>query len=342
MALIFMDGFDHYATADLAKKGWSGNGCIIGATGRNGTNALKPQGYTYSVKHGLPANLSTAILGMRHNSGGNFSTSAERGIMYFLDGGLGQMTLAHNSVGGLEVRRGFETGTIIGTSANGILIANAEQYIEFKVTFHATAGTAEVRVNGTTVISLTGQNTKTTSNAYANVILVNHAGVPFSNNGSIDDLYVCDGTGSTNNDFLGDVRIDTLYPTSDGTYSQFTPSTGTEHYSLVDETNPNATDYVDGSTVGQIDSYGMGDLSPIASQIVYGVKVNAAVLKDDAGAKSVATMVRSGSTDAAGASAALGTSQTYVSQIYETNPSGSAAWTEAAVNAMEAGVKVTA
>ena len=44
----------------------------------------------------------------------------------------------------------------------------------------------------------------------------------------IDDLYICDGTGSApHNTFLGDCRVDTLLPTADGTAQQWTPSTGT-------------------------------------------------------------------------------------------------------------------
>jgi hypothetical protein len=38
---------------------------------------------------------------------------------------------------------------------------------------------------------------------------------------AIDDLYVCDSTGSTNNTFLGDVRVDTVRPIGAGNYSEF-------------------------------------------------------------------------------------------------------------------------
>ena len=105
---------------------------------------------------------------------------------------------------------------------------------------------------------------------------------------NFDDLYVCDSAGSTNNGFLGDCRIDTIYPSGAGNYTQFTPSTGS-NYTCVDETAPNTTDYVDGATVGDRDSYALGNLSALSSQTVYGVQVNAAILKDDAGSKSAAT-----------------------------------------------------
>ena len=50
----------------------------------------------------------------------------------------------------------------------------------------------------------------------------------------------------------------TLYPTSDGNYVQWTPSTGSTHYTLVDETTCNGTtDYVSETTTGERDSYGI-------------------------------------------------------------------------------------
>jgi hypothetical protein len=50
----------------------------------------------------------------------------------------------------------------------------------------------------------------------------------------------------------------TLYPISDGTYTQWTPKSGSVHYTQVDETTCNGTtDYVSETTVGQRDSYGV-------------------------------------------------------------------------------------
>ena len=341
MSLLFMDGFDHYTTANLSKKGWAAGSSVNIATtaGRRGSGCLRGGGSTGYAASRTFLPCSTLVVGFAFAytaGGGNVSDM----LLQLIDLGYGQVNIYLNSDGTLSVRRGT---TVLATSARSLIRDGAHfNYVEFKATIHNTAGAYELRVNGETWASASNVNTRSTANNSVNGVFFSFSGGLTNNAGIYDDLYICDSAGTTNNDFLGDVRIDTIYPTSDGTYSQFAPSTGTDHYSLVDETTPNATDYVDGLTVGQIDSYGMGDLSPIASQIVYGVQVNTAALKDDAGAKGVATMVRSGSTDAEGASAALGTSQMYVSQIYETNPNGSVAWTEATVNAMEAGVKVTA
>lgn len=56
---------------------------------------------------------------------------------------------------------------------------------------------------------------------------------------------------------LADSTNSTL-PSSDGAYLQWTPSTGTTHYTLVDESTCNGTtDYNSTSTVGNRDSYGV-------------------------------------------------------------------------------------
>lgn len=342
MALLFMDGFDHYATADLAKKyNSAGASCVIAsASGRRSGGALRHTSSTPGVTKTLPA-AQSFVIGLAFNAS-SFAIGPAQ-IAGLLDAGTTQCSLMLNVDGTLSVVRGTGTAVTGGTSAYA-LSAGVYAYIEWKVTISDSIGASscKVRVNGADVITVaTGQDLKQTANATANQ-------VKFGPNSSIstithdnDDLYVCDQSGPTNNDFLGDVRIDTLYPAGAGNYTQFTPSAGA-NYTCVDETAPNTTDYVDGATVGDRDSYAMGNLAAIASQAVYGVQVNAAILKDDAGAKSASTFVRSVSTNGDGASAALGTSQAYVSQVFETDPNGAIAWTEASVNAMEAGVRVTA
>jgi hypothetical protein len=339
MTLLFMDGFDHYATADITKK-WTAtsSGAINASSGRRGGGAFRVALNTGTVTKTLAATASWVVGGAIKFTALPTSFAAE--LIALLDAGSLQCNVKLNVDGTLSVTR---NGTALtdGTSVY-TLSAGSFYYIEFKVTIANSigAGTCKVRVNGVDVITVaTGQDVQATANASANQVRYGTFG---SATVDWDDVYICDQSGSTNNDLLGDVRIDTIFPTSDGNYAQFTPSTGTDHYALVDETAPNTTDYNDGAAVGDRDSYGLGNLSALTSQTVYGVQVNAATLKDDAGAKSAATFVRSSSTDGDGASVALGTSQTYISQVFETDPNGSIAWTETTVNAMEAGVKVTA
>lgn len=342
--LLFMDGFDHMVTADLTKK-WNSVGAtatVSATAGRGGGGALQlnTNSSTSSVTKTIPAG-AAFVLGFR------FSTPAfvSMQLASFLDAGTNQCELRLNADGTLSVSRNG-TALTSGTTAFALSL-NTSYYIEWKVTIADSIATDScvVRINNAIVLTVpAAQDTKNTANASANAFRLGTATLTGGVVGTamMDDFYLCDQSGATLNNFLGDSRIDTLYPNADGFYSQFTPSTGTSHFALVDEATPNTTDYNDGLNVGDRDSYAMTNLPALTSQVIHALQVNAAILKDDAGAKSAATMVRSSSTNADGTSVPLGTTQSYVSQIYAVNPNGSVAWTEASVNALEAGVVVTA
>lgn len=338
MAMLFMDGFDHYASADIPKK-WgstaSGSRTILPTGGRRGGGALQLSSTSCAKGFGAAAT-DTVVVGLC------FVATATNGGQAVQLTGDATATI-HVSIialtnGAIEVRRGSATGTIIGTSAAGVVNVALPFYLEAKVKLHDTTGSVEIRVNGssTPVLNLTNVDTKSggTETVFSGVTL------PIQSS-TVDDLYVLDTSGAANNNFLGDVRIDTIFPTSDGNYQSFTPSTAGAHYVLVDDATPNTTDYVDGAASGDRESFGLADLAALTSSTVYAVQVNAAVNKDDAGARSASTMIRTSATDADGASVALGTTQSYISQIYATDAGGSA-WTQSSVNAMEAGVRVSA
>ena len=89
----------------------------------------------------------------------------------------------------------------------------------------------------------------------------------FSNDGGaipyFDDLYVCDGSGSVNNDFLGDVRVVTVRPNGAGGSTQWTPDSGS-NYARVNETiSGEDSNYVEDGTSGHEDRYAYGDLSGV-------------------------------------------------------------------------------
>jgi hypothetical protein len=55
--------------------------------------------------------------------------------------------------------------------------------------------------------------------------------------------------------FINDRHWQVRTPTTDGHYTDWTPSTGTNHAALVDEIPPNTTDYNSTAVVGNIDSF---------------------------------------------------------------------------------------
>ena len=334
MALRFLDSFDHYVTADLPEKWQLVSAPTISAgTGRRSTASLR----ITSSGNGIVKVFGTQptwIVGCAFR----FSVlpGGPSRLMNLWDGATLQDELRLNSSGTLSVTR---NGTVLGTSTL-MLTPTVYYYLEWRVTIHDTTGSYDVRVNGVSWLSATNVDTKNTATVGADSV---ELGVRDNGLGNTDydDLYICDGTGTTNNTLLGDCRVDCLLPTGDGSNSAWTVSTGTTHSTLVDEPAPNDnTDYVSTATTSARDSYAMGDLPAMTAPVIYGLQQSSSLAKDDAGTRQVKHLLKSGATTVTGGTThTLASSFTYYRDIWEQDPNTAAAWTTAAVNALEAGVE---
>ena len=347
MALIFADSFQHLATADLLTKYTSKVGApvISAAAGRRGTGGLLCPDNNYvatSLSKTLPSSQATLCLGFSFKPS-SVSYNATKSIASFTDSATPQCSLVMNADGTLSVTRGTGAATVLGTTTY-TMSAGTTYYIEWKVTFHDTTGTAEIRVNGASVLSLTSIDTKGTANASANGFMIGmDGGATNYQTFTYSDLYVTDTIGSANTTFLGDVRVDAYFPNGNGNQSDFvgSDSNSTDNYLLVDDATPNSdTDYVESSTATAIDSYAITNMSYTPS-VIYGVQTNITAKKDDAGARSIARLIRQGGTNYVGSDAAIATSYAVYSQIDEVDPNTSSAWSKAGVDTAEFGVKVT-
>lgn len=250
MALLFIDSFDHYSSAQAGRKWTEVHSSItINTTnGRRSTGSMRSDtGSTRYARKTLGTNAATLVVGFAIKITGGITGAGY--IFGMGDAGADQMTLFVNSDATLSIRR---STTNVATSVATLNISGAYQYIEFKVV-HSNTGSYEVRLNGTNILSASGVDTTNTANNFANQISffqrpnTTLGGLSPGSNIDIDDVYVCDGTGSANNDFLGDVRVDCFFPNGNGNSSQFvgSDSNSTDNYLLVDETPANDdTDYV--------------------------------------------------------------------------------------------------
>jgi hypothetical protein len=237
-----------------------------------------------------------------------------------------------------SVRRG---GTVVLGTGTKQLQASTWYYVELHLVLSDTVGVVHLKVDNVTDISLTNQDT-INSGATAEKFTLGEGGAIFH----YDDFYVCDGTGAApTNTFLGDVRVEALYPNGNGASSQWVgqDANSTDNYLLVDETaSDDDTTYVESSTVGNKDTYAYGNLTP-ATGTVYAVQILPWAKKTDAGSRSIVTVARlSAGTEADSAAITLPSSYTYVAQdIRETKPGGGA-WSITDVNDAQFGVKVNA
>src|SRR5262252_2681430 len=351
MALLFMDSFDHYATADLLTK-WSASVAgtnvtisIVAAAGRHSSAGLRiainsvTSGQTgYLQKALTPADVTTLVCGVAvFVSATNIIGTAGIPLLVVRDGSTSQLTVRVNPDLSLTVLRGANNGTVLGSG--GVLTVGAFGYLEFKSLIHPSAGTVDLRLNGASVLSLTGQNTRSSAvSQWTSLVFGCIDGVPNTWGGGAvgnvtwDDLYVLDGSGSAPwNTFLGDVRVDPCYPTGAGATTGWTPSAGA-NWAAVDDTAPNGdTDYTSAASVPLTDTYVVQD-SPSVGATIYGLQHCLSMKKSDAGTCTVAPVIRRGGTDYPGADLSPSTSYGYGLQVAQTDPSTSAQWTEANFN----------
>jgi hypothetical protein len=339
----FADGFQHYDKAAAGQK-WTdvllgSAGQIHSAYGRFGQGLrLNNQDYVALTLDSQ----ATWIVG----SAVRFAAFPDhtRSFISLADGDSTQVYLAVGVDGRLHLYR--PNDVLLASSTNAVA-ANTWYFVELKVTI-GNAGAYEVRVNGSSVgwIPSASGDTQSTGNASANRVILSS---PRLTTVDFDDFYLLDGQdgtaaqGAANNDFWGDVTVETLMPNGNGAHSEWTGSDSdqVDNYALVDESPANGdTDYVKSSTVGQVDTYSFGDLSTLND--VLAVQVNLQARKDDAGDRSLRLKCRLGGSDYDGDSQALSTSYQFLRQVWGKNPNTGALWQPSEVNAAEFGVEVTA
>jgi len=336
MALRFFDGFDHYAIADDTRK-WTTRVVTNGSISSSGTRFSSGSYWQVGAwQIGLQKVIdsqATWVFGCAVYVGS--APTNDEYIVVFIDGTTHHVRLKLLANQKLQVSRG--DGTVLATGTATVSLSTWH-YIEIKVTISDSAGAAEVRLNGVTDINISSVDTRNGGNASADTIQI--AGGPSSSGVDMryDDVYLCDGTGSINNDFLGDVRVSALYPTGAGAHTDWTPSTGSNWQNVDDATSNGDTDYNSSGTPNQIDTYAMGDL-PASAASVLGVFYHFWVRKDDAGSRQVAPVVRISGTDYVGTTVTVPSSYDEFHEMHETSPATSAAWTVSEVNGMEYGVK---
>jgi len=302
-------------------------------TGRGGGLALKwtsSAAGTHYLKKTFNSQ-ATWIIGFAIKTASPLPT--DDSLVDIIDGATVQIRLSID-VDGLKIYRGPNTTLL--NSVTGIFQAGAWYYIELKVTINNTTGSYYVKVNEVTKMSATGVDTQESANATANRITF-----PNTPNGYIDDLYILDGAGSLNNDFLNEVKVGVIYPNSDSGDAQWLLSTGSDHYALVDENPANDdTDYVYSDTLNDLDLYNFQDATGFGATI-FGIQINTHARVTDAASRDLLIPIKSDTTVNNGSTYTVSsTSYMTFTRVSETNPHTSTLWTTTTLNAALFGVKV--
>lgn len=261
-------------------------------------------------------------------------TSGAMPVIVFADvSNVAQITFAVTTTGNLEVYRGYIAGTLIGTSTN-VLTANAWHHIEWKLVAHASSGTIEIRVDGTTVLTVSGVATVATATvSYSQCALGAYcAATDPEGIGYWKDFIIWDTAGSLNNDFFGPVYVKRLTVNSDVSFN-WTASTGSTGYTLVDEAGPNDTDYISADVTQTTQSeFGIENL-PADVTSVKGFLLISRMKASDGGDCKVQMGVKSAGDQGLGTDRQITTAYTYWFDVIETSPDTGVQFTPTEFNA---------
>jgi hypothetical protein len=350
MALIWVDGFEGYESS----------------YGVDMRTALEIRGYTHAGGGGTryflkPGRFGNYALRLFHDGDPYIKTpplTTDRTLIigasiYFVrtstgsqtlfgfydgDGSLGMNVRINPDPGAgtkFQIRRG---ANILETIDNPLLpCINQWFQLEFKVYCDNTAGTYELRLNGETIASDTGIDTQEGSSNY-------HAAVGLhsvSHGPVFDDFYVCDGTGSKNNDFLGIVKAVPIFPSAEHTIEWETMVGGSDHADAVAEQEPDDdTSYIEDDDAGDKDIFEYGDITDSLVSID-GLMLHTLCRETDATTFDIIQIVRSGGTEYDQASQLVGSSS-FVNRydLLESDPDTGIDWTKTGINSAQFGVKV--
>jgi len=333
-----MDGFDSYnpSSAPISQRyaGTTANSGDSTGTGRYGSGLyyqLNSQHYFSVPLAGGPTNHTGLGIAAKVSASAFGNIGGRAGLVRLQDISNSDMVSISVIANGQIVaeRGGPGSGTVLGTSTGPAIFQDTWFFLEVEAVRNASTGSVLVKVNGNTVLNITGANTG------ANDFNSWRVGMSVSGGWQIDDLYVTDGA------TLGECRIETLRPSADTAQKDWTASTGSDNYAMVDEPTFNGdTDYIKAATVGNKDEYDLGDLS-FNPATIFAVQTVIAARKDDATTRGVRAYLNSSSSVANGAARDVGASYLQYADIFTTDPNTAAAWTQSGVNAAKIGIEVT-
>lgn len=239
----------------------------------------------------------------------------------------------------------FLSNTQIDVSVTNEITTKRWHYFEMSWTIHDTTGAYDIRIDGVSIMSDTNVDTRFGGEGISNRLSHQQT---FQRDWAYSDFYLCDGNGSLNNGFLGEIHVETLTPDADGNRNNFTPLSGLTNYEMVDDGDgiDDDTTYVSSATAGDDELYSFTTITNTADN-VYGVQVRAYARKEDAGFRELSGLCReTGATEANTARLLPPGDPNFYRDpsgfIFEQNPSGPANWTTTTVNSSEFGVTINA
>ncbi|MEE9367051.1 MAG: hypothetical protein V3W44_10215 [Dehalococcoidales bacterium] len=344
MAVVFFDGFESANSDTTLLHKWElirlGSPVYEATSGRRSSRGIRITNPTTRIFKNIPA-LDTYI------AGGAFKPTTGQSdqaifILFLTDiPTASHIEIRGETDGNISVTR---SGTQLGITTDNPLTFDDFQFIEARVFIDNSAGSVEVRLNGSTILNLTSVDTRNGSST--EVSFIGFSGHTGGTGVAIDDVYVLNESGDApQNTFLGDIRIDTIKPSADGGLSQLPtlfPITPTTSFDKVDEEfTDDDTTYIESTAVNQVSTFAYEDApAVVGGATVLAVQVATRIRKTEIGPRNMTSLQRFSAANTVFQSHGVPTENTTFLSVHPTNPRTGSAWGETEIDALEVGLEV--
>jgi len=363
MAILFVDGFDHYQTSDIKYK-W------------DNMDSMDPLDTYFWVDNTSPRTGGQQYMRLSNRSNGGSTTFVGSEIKKLLpvesqtlvtgfafnivefNGNLFELVLK-NANAQVIVKYRFiknanfdkfgvqvvdHTDTVIGVTSDAIFDDNVWYYMETKTSVNNTTGSCQVRINGATHLQIDNIDTDPSNGVHPTVNyieMVTCTTPATAVTTFIDDLYLLNNIGLSNNDFLGDVYIQAILPNGAGAHSDWSPSSGANYECVDDIDIDNDVTFVSTTTDNAIDTYEFQNVTAITGSTIKAVVANIVAKKDGAAIRHIAPIARLNNLEYEGDNIDLVDSYKLHQHIWENKPSDGTSWETTDIDNGQFGVKLT-
>jgi hypothetical protein len=348
MALLFIDGFDHYDPQALDPFGdpWLARGKAAYLSPQaTRIQGRRPSSYALRLPaapgggyvKNLEAERTSLIVGAAVRVAPFENTGQEPVLLGVRDttAQVAHLVTIGND-GRLRLYRRGYWDQLISTSV-ATAAARGWHYVELQVVQGTANGTVKVRANGVLAIDLWSQDTVQNGGQLLTAFVGAVPGQACPVTVDVDDLYIADTLGTINNTFLGDVRVDALKAQANGALNQWTVEGAASAWQAVSDGDE--TTALRAATAGLRQTFDVEALPAMTTPAIHGVQVTLLARKTDAGNGRVRGLVASGASTAVGPNIVLQEQLAWHTALFERNPNGNVQWTEGAFNAAEFGVE---
>lgn len=344
--LLWIDGFDHYgsSTTRLLEGAYAQatQVSLSNANPRTGDRHIRlVGGFESGIRRVFGEDKEAAGVGFAFNLAALPSNSTSVCLASFRNNAnQPHFSIMVTSTGQVRVTDGTGQGDVLATGPVAV-VPGSYQHFECRASLAdgETAASVEVRLNGVTVLNASGLEVGVPGPMAQVLVGCSGQGTfGFPAYMDVDDLFAWDGEGAANNDFVGDKKVYTRFPSSDGAEQDWTPSTGSDGYPMLDNVPPqDATEYlsaVNGGTGGDRSTFGLADF-PAEIVSIAGLMTATRFWKTDAGDARTMVGVISSATEESGAEHALSMSPRWYHDVFEVDPATGTPWLLADVNAAQ-------